>query len=132
MNTLIQLSEKSKNIEKVYVGDFNLVCKEKALFRLLVSDAGALTMNITSEDFMEVSEKVIDDKKYIEYTNCNLAKGLNVIVSLSATESEAIWGFEVKNNSDKTVEKIYYPCINAKNALVDEGIREGVAHCPVG
>ena len=69
MNTLIQLSERSKNIEKLYMGDFNLVCREKALFRLLVSDADGLTLNITSDDFEKVSEKVIDDKKYVEYEN---------------------------------------------------------------
>lgn len=121
MKTLIQLSDKSKNVEKLYVGDFNIVCEEKELFRLFVSDANGLTMNIISKDFLEVTEKTIDDTKYIEYKNCSLAEGLEVIASLAATESEAKWGFEVKNNTDKTVEKIYYPCINAKNALVDEG-----------
>ena len=118
---LIQLFDNNGNIEKINVGDFNIICKEKELFKLLISDENGSTLNITSGCFNIVNKTAEDDKIYITYSGRNQAEGIEISVSLLTSETEAKWEFEVKNSSDKTVEKIYYPCINAKNCLVDEG-----------
>ena len=119
MNINIKFSDENGRITSLSSQDKEFIHIESPLFKLkLMDEKGEFTL-LTSDEF-EHDFSLESNQRKMNFENKKY--NINVCASVTNTSDDTLtWGFNVDNNSQYYIDRIYYPCSTLPNDLAGEG-----------